>query len=86
LSLARAEYSTGRDQAGRTDRRATLGDSDPVSLRGRLSVFAAGTGAFVFKVAGLRLVVAAAAAAGSAAVASTASPSYTPAAHRPAAF
>jgi len=83
LSLARAEYSTGRDQAGRTDRRATLGDSDPVSLRGRLSVFAAGAGAFVFKVAGLRL---AAAAAGSAAAASTASPSYTPAAHRPAAF
>jgi len=83
LSLARAEYSTGRDQAGRTDRRATLGDSDPVSLRGRLSVFAAGTGAFVFKVAGLRL---AAVAAGSAAAASTASPSYTPAAHRPAAF
>jgi len=84
LSLARAEYSTGRDQAGRTDRRATLGDSDPVSLRGRLSVFAAGAGAFVFKVAGLRL--AAAADAGSAAAASTASPSYTPAAHRPAAF
>jgi len=82
LSLVRAEYSTGRDQAGRTDRRATLGDSDPVSLRGRLSVFAAGPGAFVFKVAGLRLV----AAAGSAAAASTASPSYTPAAHRPAAF
>jgi len=82
LSLARAEYSTGRDEAGRTDRRATLGDSDPVSLRGRLSVFAAGAGAFVFKVAGLRL----AAAAGSAAAASTASPSYKPAAHRPAAF
>jgi len=80
LSFARAEYSTGRDQAGRTDRRATLGDSDPVSLRGRLSVL--GAGAFVFKVAGLRLV----AAAGSAAATSTASPSYTPAAHRPAAF